>query len=147
LRCDERVTVLERTNIRQVDGSVPGVPFDLAVIDVSFIGLGKVLPHVRPLLTESGRIVTLVKPQFEAGKARVGKRGVVRDAAVHTDVLETVARDAAEAGFVVEMATWSPITGPEGNIEFWFLLSMTGERPEIDFAALVAAAHAAVGGA
>jgi 23S rRNA (cytidine1920-2'-O)/16S rRNA (cytidine1409-2'-O)-methyltransferase len=147
LRCDERVTVLERTNIRSVDGSVAGAPFDMAVIDVSFIGLAKVLPHVRPLLVETGRVVTLVKPQFEAGKGRVGKRGVVREAEIHIDVLRTVAKEAAEAGFVLERATWSPITGPEGNIEFWFMLSMMGEPAPIDFVSLVDAAHASVGGA
>jgi 23S rRNA (cytidine1920-2'-O)/16S rRNA (cytidine1409-2'-O)-methyltransferase len=147
LRCDERVTVLERTNIRNVDlDALAGAPFDLAVIDVSFIGLGKVLPHVRPLLRDGGEVVALVKPQFEAGKARVGKRGVVRDAAVHADVLDTVAREASEAGFVVTDATWSPITGPEGNIEFWMRLSISGVPAGIDYAALVAAAHASVGG-
>ncbi len=146
LRCDERVTVLERTNIRSVDATVAGAPFDIAVIDVSFIGLGKVLPHVRPLLRDDGRVVSLVKPQFEAGKARVGKRGVVRDAAVHTDVLETVAREAKDAGFVLLDASWSPITGPEGNIEFWVRLALHGEPVRTDFAALVSDAHAAVGG-
>ncbi|HEX7525855.1 MAG TPA: TlyA family RNA methyltransferase [Gaiellaceae bacterium] len=147
LRCDERVTVLERTNIRNVDpDALAGAPFDLAVIDVSFIGLGKVLPHVLPLLRDGGEVVALVKPQFEAGKARVGKRGVVRDAAVHTDVLETVTREAADAGFAVTDATWSPITGPEGNIEFWMRLVIGGVPAEIDYAALVVAAHASVGG-
>jgi 23S rRNA (cytidine1920-2'-O)/16S rRNA (cytidine1409-2'-O)-methyltransferase len=146
LRCDERVTVLERTNIRSVDGEVAGAPFGLAVIDVSFIGLAKVLPHVRPLLVEGGSVVALVKPQFEAGKARVGKRGVVRDAAVHLDVVQTVADEAGAAGFVLVDATWSPITGPEGNIEFWMRLAVEGKPVAVDLAALVAAAHAAVGG-
>jgi 23S rRNA (cytidine1920-2'-O)/16S rRNA (cytidine1409-2'-O)-methyltransferase len=147
LRCDERVTVMERTNIRSLDVVIDGAPFDLAVIDVSFIGLAKVLPHVRPLLRDGGHVIALVKPQFEAGKGRVGKRGVVREAAIHTDVLVTVAREAAESGFVVEAATWSPITGPEGNIEFWFMLATEGEPADIDFVALVDAAHAFVGGA
>jgi 23S rRNA (cytidine1920-2'-O)/16S rRNA (cytidine1409-2'-O)-methyltransferase len=146
LRCDERVTVLERTNIRSVDATVAGAPFDLAVIDVSFIGLSKVLPHVRPLLRPGGEVVSLVKPQFEAGKGRVGKRGVVRDAAVHTDVLETVTREAADAGFVLVDLAWSPITGPEGNIEFWVRLAMSGEPVHPDFASLVKEAHDAVGG-
>jgi 23S rRNA (cytidine1920-2'-O)/16S rRNA (cytidine1409-2'-O)-methyltransferase len=146
LRCDERVTVLERTNIRAVDAGVAGAPFDLAVIDVSFIGLGKVLPHVRPLLRDAGEVVALVKPQFEAGKARVGKRGVVRDPNVHADVLETVAREAADAGFVLADVSWSPITGPEGNIEFWMRLARSGEPARPDFAGLVEEAHAAVGG-
>jgi 23S rRNA (cytidine1920-2'-O)/16S rRNA (cytidine1409-2'-O)-methyltransferase len=146
LRCDERVTVLERTNIRDVDASLAGAPFELAVIDVSFIGLGKVLPHLTDLLTPSGEVVALVKPQFEAGKARVGKRGVVRDAAVHTDVLETVAAEAGGAGFVVRGATWSPITGPEGNIEFWLRLSRCGEPLCVDYADVVRQAHASLGG-
>lgn len=146
LRCDPRVTVLERTNIRSVGPDLAGAPFDLAVVDVSFIGLGKVLPHVRSLVCDGGRVIALVKPQFEAGKGRVGKRGVVRDAAVHADVLETVAREAAGAGFAVAEATWSPITGPEGNIEFWMRLESSGEPARIDFAELVGRAHASLGG-
>lgn len=146
LRCDERVTVLERTNIRSVDASVAGAPFDLAVIDVSFIGLAKVLPHVRPLLAEGGEVVALVKPQFEAGKGRVGKRGVVRDSAVHADVLQSVTRDATALGFVLVDAGWSPITGPEGNIEFWVRLALSGEPVHPDFTKLASQAHDAVGG-
>lgn len=146
LRCDERVTVLERTNIRDVDGELAGAPFDVAVIDVSFIGLAKVLPHVAGVLTPSGEVLALVKPQFEAGKGRVGKRGVVRDAAVHADVLASVARDAAGVGFVVRDATWSPITGPEGNIEFWLRLAREGEPCEVDFEQLVTRAHEELGG-
>jgi 23S rRNA (cytidine1920-2'-O)/16S rRNA (cytidine1409-2'-O)-methyltransferase len=146
LRCDERVTVLERTNIRSVDAGIAGAPFDLAVVDVSFIGLGKVLPHLTGLLTPEGEVVALVKPQFEAGKGRVGKRGVVRDAAIHTDVLDTVERQAGEAGFVVRGMTWSPITGPEGNIEFWMRLARSGEPASVDHAGLVRAAHESLGG-
>jgi 23S rRNA (cytidine1920-2'-O)/16S rRNA (cytidine1409-2'-O)-methyltransferase len=145
LRCDERVTVLERTNIRNVEPDVVGAPFDLAVVDVSFIGLGKVLPHLAGMLTADGEVVALVKPQFEAGKGRVGKRGVVRDAAVHTDVLETVDREARDAGWVVRGMTWSPLTGPEGNIEFWIRLARGGEPEPIDHADLVRAAHEALG--
>ncbi len=146
LRCDERVTVIERTSIRAVDGHVEGAPFDVAVVDVSFIGLGKVLPYIRPLLKPTGEVVALVKPQFEAGKGRVGKKGVVREASIHTDVLDTLVRDAAAGGFVLADATWSPITGPEGNIEFWVRLAQSGDPMKVDFAALVDAAHDAVGG-
>jgi len=146
LRCDERVTVLERTNIRSVDAGVAGAPFDLAVVDVSFIGLGKVLPHLVVLLKPEGEVVALVKPQFEAGKGRVGRRGVVRDAAVHTDVLGIVEREAAGAGLVVRGMTWSPIKGPEGNIEFWIRLARTGEPASVDHAGLVRAAHDTLGG-
>lgn len=146
LRCDERVTVLERTNIRSVEGELAGAPFDIAVIDVSFIGLAKVLPHVESVLAPSGEVVALVKPQFEAGKGRVGKKGVVRDPAVHADVLAHVAADAASVGFVVRGAAWSPITGPEGNIEFWLRLAREGEAADVDYTLLVSEAHAALGG-
>lgn len=141
LRCDERVTVLERTNIRNVDAELLGEPFDLAVIDVSFIGLAKVLPHVASLLTPDGEVVALVKPQFEAGKGRVGKRGVVRDPAMHTSVLQAIDRDASEMGFVVRGMTWSPLVGPEGNIEFWVRLAQHGEAATIDHEGLVRTAH------
>jgi 23S rRNA (cytidine1920-2'-O)/16S rRNA (cytidine1409-2'-O)-methyltransferase len=128
-----------------VDPDVAGAPFYLAVVDVSFIGLGKVLPQLAGMLTADGEVVALVKPQFEAGKGRVGKRGVVRDAAVHTDVLETVDREARDAGWVVRGMTWSPLTGPEGNIEFWIRLARGGEPEPIDHAGLVRAAHEALG--
>ena len=146
LRNDERVTVLERTNIRSVDGELAGAPFDLAVVDVSFIGLAKVLPHIAGVLGPDGEIVALVKPQFEAGKGNVGKRGVVRDAAVHRDVLESVMSAAEDGGWVVRGLTWSPITGPEGNIEFWIRLSRAGAGERPDAAAVVRAAHEALGG-
>jgi 23S rRNA (cytidine1920-2'-O)/16S rRNA (cytidine1409-2'-O)-methyltransferase len=146
LRSDERVTVIERTNIRSVGADVAGAPFDLAVADVSFISLGKVLPHLMGLLKPDGEVLALVKPQFEAGKGRVGKRGVVRDPAVHAEVLEAVERAAGAAGFVVRGMTWSPITGPEGNIEFWIRLALQGEPASIDHADLVRAAHESLGG-
>ena len=144
LRNDPRVNVVERTNIRAVDGSLVGAPFDLAVVDVSFIGLAKVLPAVRALLRERGEVVALVKPQFEAGKARVGKRGVVRDAAVHEDVLRSVVLAAGELGWSVLGLTWSPITGPEGNIEFWMRLGRGAAEAPLDPAAIVRAAHEAL---
>jgi 23S rRNA (cytidine1920-2'-O)/16S rRNA (cytidine1409-2'-O)-methyltransferase len=146
LRTDPRVTVVERTNIRNVGGDLAGAPFSLAVIDVSFVGLAKVLPAVTELLEPEAEIVALVKPQFEAGKARVGKRGVVRDPSVHSDVLRQVAASAGELGWTVRGLTWSPIAGPEGNIEFWVRLSRGGVPVEVDVDALVASAHEAVGG-
>jgi len=146
LRQDSRVRVVERTNIRTVDGPLPGAPFDIAVIDVSFVGLAKVLPHVAEQLAEDAEIVALVKPQFEAGKARVGKRGVVRDAAVHADVLREVVEAAAALGWHARGLTWSPITGPEGNIEFWVRLARGGEPATLDAGAVVKAAHTALGG-
>lgn len=146
LRCDERVTVLERTNIRAVDGDLAGAPFSLAVIDVSFIGLAKVLAHVGSVLETEGEIVALVKPQFEAGKGRVGKRGVVRDTIVHEDVLRSVVGEAEALGWLVTGMTWSPLKGPEGNIEFWMRLSRQGEAASVDVADVVRAAHDALGG-
>jgi 23S rRNA (cytidine1920-2'-O)/16S rRNA (cytidine1409-2'-O)-methyltransferase len=146
LRTDPRVTVVERTNIRTVEGDLPGVPFTLAVIDVSFVGLAKVLPAVAALLEPGAEIVALVKPQFEAGKARVGKRGVVRDPLVHADVLRQVIEAGADGGWALLGLTWSPIAGPEGNIEFWVRLSRQGRRVEADIDAVVSAAHEALGG-
>ena len=145
LRTDPRVTVLERTNIRTVGTEVAGAPFDLAVIDVSFVGLAKVLPSVAALLGEGADIVALVKPQFEAGKARVGKRGVVRDAVVHEDVLRTVLADADALGWHAWALTWSPITGPEGNIEFWVRLSRSETPAAVDAGAVVRGAHTSFG--
>lgn len=146
LRSDDRVRVLERTNIRTVDPAELEPPFDLVVIDVSFVSLVKVLPSVLPLVAEGGSVVALVKPQFEAGKGRVGKKGVVRDPAVHRDVLEAVVTGTEALGWVVRGLTWSPITGPEGNIEFWAWLSATGESAADAPGAVVAAAHEALGG-
>jgi 23S rRNA (cytidine1920-2'-O)/16S rRNA (cytidine1409-2'-O)-methyltransferase len=146
LRQDTRVTVVERTNIRSVDGDLAGAPFDLAVIDVSFVGLAKVLPAVSTVLGESAEMVALVKPQFEAGKARVGKRGVVRDPCVHADVLRGVITAAAADGWALLGLTWSPITGPEGNIEFWVRLARNVEAVPVDIDGIVGAAHDALGG-
>lgn len=146
LRSDPRVRVLERTNIRTADPSLLGGPYDLAVIDVSFVGLARVLPAVLPLMGAEGSVAALVKPQFEAGKGRVGKKGVVRDPAVHVDVLESTVRSVEDAGWIVRRIGWSPITGPEGNIEFWIWAARAGERGSDAPADVVAAAHAALGG-
>lgn len=146
LRTDPRVAVFERTNIRSADPAALGAPFDLAVIDVSFIGLATVLPHVEALLSEEGMFLALVKPQFEAGKGRVGKRGVVRDPEVHVDVLRRVGDVVRASGWVVRGLTWSPITGPEGNIEFWLWAARSGEPAEVAPDDVVRAAHQALGG-
>lgn len=146
LRQDTRVTVVERTNIRRVDGDLPGAPFDLAVIDVSFVGLAKVLPAVSAVLRDSAEMVVLVKPQFEAGKARVGKRGVVRDPHVHADVLRGVMSAADAEGWAAIGLTWSPITGPEGNIEFLVRLARGVVPVPVDIEGTVRAAHDALGG-
>lgn len=119
LRQDPRVVVHERTNIRHLTPEQLGAERpDLAVIDVSFIGLGKVLPTVRALLTSPGDVIALIKPQFEAGPASVGKGGVVRDPLVHLRVLESVLAQAEQLGYQLQGLTYSPIKGPEGNIEF-----------------------------
>ncbi|MRS13165.1 MAG: TlyA family RNA methyltransferase [Actinobacteria bacterium] len=146
LRSDPRVRVLERTNIRTADEALLGGDYDLVVVDVSFVGLGKVLPAILPLVAEAGSVLGLVKPQFEAGKGRVGKNGVVRDPVIHQEVLERTVESIESAGWVVRRLGWSPITGPKGNIEFWVWLGRAGSRAEDVPAEIVSAAHAALGG-
>ncbi len=145
IRQDDRVLVFERTNIREVVPEVVGAPFDLAAVDVSFIGLSKVLPHVCRLLGEKGQLLALVKPQFEAGKSRVGKKGVVRDPQAHVQVLRGVAKVAEEQGLIVRGMTWSPLTGPAGNIEFWLWAAREGTRMQPDPEEIVLQAHAELG--
>ncbi|MDQ3247603.1 MAG: TlyA family RNA methyltransferase [Chloroflexota bacterium] len=128
LRTDVRVIALERTNIRYLEALPGGVLADLAVIDASFIGLALVLPATLRLLTPAAQIVALVKPQFEAGKAQVGKGGVVRDQAVHRRVLEEIVMLATQLGLRVTGLTVSPAPGPAGNIEFLIWLQRAGGR-------------------
>ena len=142
LRCDERVTVMERTNARSVTPDMFPEKMDMAVMDMSFISLRLVLPAVRALLREHGCVACLVKPQFEAGREKVGKKGVVRDPAVHREVLENFIAAAKEIGFVVRGMTYSPVRGPEGNIEYLAWLSLDGENAEIDCADIVEQSHA-----
>ena len=118
LRNDTRVVNMERTNIRYVTPENIGVPLDFASIDVSFISLKLVLPVLYTLLSPSGEAVALIKPQFEAGRGQVGKKGVVRDIKVHYSVLENVLAFAITSGFSVCGLSYSPIKGPEGNIEY-----------------------------
>ena len=142
IRTDERVVCMERTNIRYVKPEDLGEPLDLSVVDVSFISLKLVLPAIKALLKPTGQILCLIKPQFEAGKDKVGKKGVVRDPAVHVEVLESFLALAAELKLTVRNLTYSPVKGPEGNIEFLGHLSMLpdgGIMPDVQ--ALVAAAH------
>jgi 23S rRNA (cytidine1920-2'-O)/16S rRNA (cytidine1409-2'-O)-methyltransferase len=146
LRSDPRVTVVERTNMRHVDGALPGSPFDLAVVDVSFVGLAKVLPAVASVLEDSARILALVKPQFEAGRDRVGKRGVVKDPLVHAAVLRDIVSAASALGWDTVGLTWSPITGPHGNIEFWAHLARGGAGAQLDADQVVRDAHETFGG-
>ena len=125
IRSDPRVVVMERTNIRYVTPEQLGEPLDLSVIDVSFISLKIVLPAVKALLKPTGQVVCLIKPQFEAGKDKVGKKGVVRDPATHREVLEQFIALAHEQGFCILGLTFSPVKGPEGNIEFLAHLTLT----------------------
>jgi 23S rRNA (cytidine1920-2'-O)/16S rRNA (cytidine1409-2'-O)-methyltransferase len=118
LRNDERVVCMERTNIRYVTPEDIQERPSFVSIDVSFISLTKVLPVVRALLEDGGEIVCLIKPQFEAGREKVGKKGVVRDPAVHREVIRQVSAFAAENGFRLLELEFSPVKGPEGNIEY-----------------------------
>lgn len=118
LRNDQRVVCMEKTNFRyMVPGDIPDRP-DFASVDVSFISLTKILPSARALLTDDGEMVCLIKPQFEAGRDKVGKKGVVRDPKIHEEVIGEIVRFAAENGFDVLNLDFSPIKGPEGNIEY-----------------------------
>ena len=142
IRTDERVVCMERTNIRYVKPEDLGEPLDLSVVDVSFISLRIVLPAIKALLKPTGKIVCLIKPQFEAGKDKVGKKGVVRDAAVHEEVLNGFLTLAAELELTVRNLTFSPVKGPEGNIEFLGHLSMLPQGAMTpDVKAIIAAAH------
>ena len=123
LRTDERVVCMEKTNIRYVTPEDIGEPLDFASVDVSFISLSKVLPAARELLKDGGEMVCLIKPQFEAGREKVGKKGVVRDPAVHREVIEMVTAYAQSISFAPCHLEFSPIKGPEGNIEY--LLHLT----------------------
>ena len=147
IRQDPRVVCMERTNIRYVTPEQLGEPLDLSVVDVSFISLRIVLPAIRALLKPTGQILCLIKPQFEAGREKVGKKGVVRDPAVHEEVLQNFLALAAELELTVRNLTFSPVRGPEGNIEFLGHLSMEpqgGITPDVP--ALVAQAHAELRG-
>lgn len=123
LRNDERVVCMEKTNIRYVTPDDIDDTIDFASIDVSFISLTKVLTPVKELLTEDGEVVCLIKPQFEAGREKVGKKGVVRDKKVHEEVIEMVVDYARTIGFFPQDLSFSPVKGPEGNIEYLLHLS------------------------
>ncbi|MBE6881970.1 MAG: TlyA family RNA methyltransferase [Oscillospiraceae bacterium] len=144
LRQDERVVNLERTNVRYItDEQVPDT-VDFVSIDVSFISLGLVIPVLVQFLSEEAMMVCLVKPQFEAGKDKVGKHGVVRDPATHMEVLERAVGFAKNAGFGIVGLEFSPIKGPQGNIEY--LMVLTRKEPELtvsseEIKALVESSH------
>jgi len=147
LRRDARVVCLERTNARYLTSEQIPEPLDFASVDVSFISLGLILPALRPLMVPEGQIAALVKPQFEAGREKVGKKGVVRDPAVHLEVLEQFVQHADEADFSVKGMTFSPVRGPEGNIEYLgFLTAGRGEVFRGDLNDLVALSHQSLEG-
>lgn len=132
LRNDPRVVCMEKTNIRYVTPEDLGEEAAFSSIDVSFISLTKVLPVVYTLLEPEGQVVSLIKPQFEAGREKVGKKGVVRDPKVHLEVIEGVMAFAAENGFEIRGLTFSPVKGPEGNIEYLLHLKKAREVAEGD---------------
>ncbi len=147
LRTDERVVNLERTNIRYVTEEQIPEPLDFGSIDVSFISLTLVLPVLYRLLRDGGEGVCLVKPQFEAGKGKVGKKGVVREPEIHLEVLKKIFAFCGEIGFCVKGIHFSPIKGPEGNIEYLFYFKKSPEPSaftDSDLAALVEASHQAL---
>ena len=131
LRQDERVVSMEKTNIRYVTPEDLGEPIDFSSIDVSFISLTKVLLPIRNYLKPDGEIVALIKPQFEAGREKVGKKGVVREKSTHHEVIEQVISYAVSIGFQVLELEYSPIKGPEGNIEYLVHLKKTEEPVDI----------------
>lgn len=128
LRCDERVVCMEKTNFRYVTDEQISEPVDFASVDVSFISLTKILPPARALLRMQGEMVCLIKPQFEAGREKVGKKGVVRDQKVHAEVMRAVTDYAEKIGFSVKGLTYSPIKGPEGNIEYLMWIEKSAEE-------------------
>ena len=144
LRQDERVVCMEKTNIRYVTPEQIGDALDFASVDVSFISLTKVLGPAKELLKEDGQMVCLIKPQFEAGREKVGKKGVVRDKSVHEEVIEKVISFALETGFSIYNLEYSPIKGPEGNIEYLVYIGRNEEpkkEESVDIHAVVEAAH------
>lgn len=144
LRTDERVVNLERTNFRYVTREEVPDEIDFSSVDVSFISLSHILPVLNTLLKDDGQAVCLIKPQFEAGKEKVGKKGVVRDLAVHLEVVEKIIGLAIENGFSVQGLQFSPIKGPEGNIEYLIYLVKSNDpviSNDVDAKTLVNASH------
>ena len=132
LRSDERVICMEKTNFRYVTPEQVNTPIDFASADVSFISLDKILPVAFLLLKPTAQMVCLIKPQFEAGRAEVGKKGVVRDRRVHEEVIGRIMKEAEKTGFTVRGLTYSPVRGPEGNIEYLVWLEKNGDPEEAD---------------
>ena len=142
IRSDPRVVVMERTNIRYVTPEDLGEALDLSVIDVSFISLKIVLPAIKALLKPTGQVLCLIKPQFEAGREKVGKKGVVREPETHKQVLDGFVELAKQLDFTILGLTFSPVKGPEGNIEFLGHLTLADREGILpDTAQVVADAH------
>ena len=142
LRNDPRVVCMERTNARYLTQEQIPEALDFFSVDVSFISLRLILPPMRQLIKPEGEAVCLIKPQFEAGREKVGKKGVVRDPAVHLEVLEHFLQHAKESGFTVKDITFSPIKGPEGNIEYLgYISAKEGPYYEGDLEELVRQSH------
>ena len=142
LRSDPRVVNLERTNIRYITEEQVPDKIDFTSVDVSFISLCLVLPAIYPMLSDDGECVCLIKPQFEAGREKVGKKGVVRDTSVHTEVIQKIYDFAIEKGFFVAGLDFSPIKGPEGNIEYLiYLKKNASENIEVNIDSVVEASH------
>ena len=142
LRQDERVVNMERTNIRYIDKELIKEPLEFFSVDVSFISLKPVLPVAYDLLKEGGVGVCLIKPQFEAGREKVGKKGVVREKSTHIEVIETVLAFTKEIGFSVKGLDFSPIKGPEGNIEYLMYIKKDGSDSDVfDIPTLVEQSH------
>ena len=142
LRQDERVVNMERTNIRHISPEQIPEALDLAVADLSFISLKLVLPAISSVLKDKAELVCLIKPQFEAGKDEVGKKGVVRDESVHLAVIESILDFVPTIGLTVLGLDYSPIKGPEGNIEYLcYMKKGGGEAPDINAAGIVEASH------
>lgn len=147
LRTDKRVVNMERTNFRYVTHEQIPEDIDFASVDVSFISLKIILPVLRQLLKDNGEAVCLIKPQFEAGREKIGKKGVVRDPQVHVEVVDGICSFALESGFSVKNLDFSPIKGPEGNIEYLMHIVKTDEPEKlcaVEPAELVKASHEAL---
>jgi len=149
IRSDERVTVMEKTNFRHAlpEHFTKGTP-QVATIDVSFISLTLILPPLKRIIADGGDVVALVKPQFEAGKDKVGKKGIVKEKSVHLEILQKIADASKQNGFSLRGISYSPVTGGEGNIEFLFHLRSEKDPvnpfDDTDYSALVSEAHKAL---
>lgn len=147
IRSDPRVVVMERTNVRYVTPEQLGEPLDLSVIDVSFISLKIVLPVIKTFLKPDGQVLCLIKPQFEAGKEKVGKKGVVREPKTHIEVLDNFVSLVHSLDFKILGLTFSPVKGPEGNIEFLGHLTLADKQGiEPDTSEVVTQAHSVLKG-